>query len=74
MRLMTEIVFRVSICCNNSEHFRISDFGLSTQRLPIQRHPHLVSIRNKLGFCLEGSKSSSKIQWKYIYYALHKDN
>lgn len=71
---MTQIVLRVSICLNNSEHFRISDFGLSTQCLSIQRHPDWGPIRNKLGFCLEGSKSSHKIQQKYIHYALHKDN
>ena len=71
---MTQIVFRVSICYSNFKHFSISDFGLHTQCLPIQRHPDYGSIRSKLGFELEGSKQSCKIQWKYIHYALHKDN
>lgn len=44
---MTQIVCGVSICCDNSRHFRISDFGLSTQCLPIQRHPDLGSTWGK---------------------------
>lgn len=47
--LMTQIVFGDSVCCSNSKHFRVSDFGLSTQCLAIRRCPDLGSIRNKLG-------------------------
>jgi hypothetical protein len=55
---MTQIVFRVSICCNNSRHFKITDFGLSTQCLPIQRHPDLGSIRKAEGF---GWKAANQV-------------
>lgn len=70
---MTQIVFRISICCNNSEDFRISDFSLSTQCLPIQRHPDLGSIRNKLGFWLEAAKQVTKFNGN-IDYVLYKDD
>lgn len=46
---MTQIVFGDSVCCSNSKHSTISDFGLSTQCLAIRRRPDLGSIRNKLG-------------------------
>lgn len=71
---MTQIIFGVSICLNNSKHFRISDFGLSTQRLPIQRHPDLGAFRNKIGFWLESSKSSHNTKGRHIDYALYIDN
>ena len=39
---MTQIVFGVSICCNNSKYFRKIDISLSTQCLPI--HPDLEGL------------------------------
>lgn len=70
---MTQIIFGVSICCNNSRDLRISEFGPRTQCLPIQRHTDLGSIKNELSFGLKGSKSSHKIQQTYIDCTLYKD-
>lgn len=61
-RLMTQIVCGVSICCDNSRHFRISDFGLSTQCLPIQRHSDLGSTGKKLSLGWKAANQVIKFQ------------
>lgn len=61
-RLMTQIVCGVSICYNNSRHFRMSDFGLSTQSLPIQRHSDLGCTGRKLGLGWKAANKGIKLK------------
>lgn len=59
---MTQIVCGVSICCDNSIHFRMSDFGLSTQSLPIQRRSDLGCTGKRLGFGWKAASQGIKLK------------
>lgn len=61
-RLMTQIVCGVSICYDNSRHFRMSDFGLSTQSLPIQRRSDLGCTARKLDLGWKAANQAIKLK------------
>lgn len=59
---MTQIVCGVSICYDNSRHFRMSDFGLSTQSLPIQRRSDLGCTGRKLDLGWKAANQAIKLK------------
>lgn len=70
---MTQIVCGVSICFDNSRHFRMSDFGLSTQKSANTKTFWFGVYWEKAEFGLEGSKSSHKIEEEHTAYAVCKE-